>query len=737
MLVEFFDTSSCIMDSILWFETNSTCDSISVRLSTSSSLTLCPELLDISWRYPGWHYIRAIGYYTPELPWCDTVICEYSDCESVYVDSCIVCPPCCSLAIAFMPDTICQGDEVELCAYLEGDSCPFVIDIHLKWTTDDVIIATSPCITVSPDTTTEYCFNGWYIQSIECDTCFYDICVTVWVIAPPNIDLWPEDTTVCVGESLWLPVPCIPYIPFGFDETIDVTIIEAYSYSDTTFSDPDTIAIFDLTDTLYDWCYVRHIARVPGWPAHIVCYDVYTEDCYWHWVECCTIYVCDTPSVVIEPDSLPCPEDGFVEVCAHSLNPGAPIDVAYWSTGATTYWPDNCIDVPVTPITTSCGGINSFEPETVWVEGCHVCDDGIRNISCCDYDTAVIEPYFTFELEFIPSTAHPGDPFIIYPWTDPSLEGHIPEIEWDLQQCLDDSLVGVLRHNAFGDSVTVPFIDSTLTYCSWFTYNSCEYWACNSMVFAETLLTIIKSPCAGDPDGWIEVDSYRRYIDCKYTFPVYGGCADICVSDTDFVISDSVWVFDSWESPLGTPYSYNSCVTYCLASAHDTIYAIYKRQDICLGIDPFNPIYSDISIEIEDSLVSWASVYTDSNINTPKKFNLTNCGDASLNLKIKWISTSNMSIHPCPLIELTNSPRPDYNHISLRKGVSELLTTAPTSYDVIKDYYTNVASAFEPGSVNYLYIGVVSPDAYHPCYPDGSHINYKIKLRLMWSVHLD
>ena len=196
-----------------------------------------------------------------------------------------------------------------------------------------------------------------------------------------------------------------------------------------------------------------------------------------------------------------------------------------------------------------------------------------------------------------------------------------------------------------------------------------------------------------------------------------------------------VYVFDRWETPSGTFYSDTSCTTYCLGSTHDTIYAKYEMQTMCLGISPYNSAYRDTSLVIEFELEPLDSGYTAFNINSPKKFHLSNCGTARLDLQLKWVSTTNMSPYICPPIELTNSSMPGFNEIGLRGGLGSL-TMPPSSYDVIKNYYTELETNFIPGDNSYLYIGVVSPEDYHPCYPPGVSIEYKIKLKLMWGVHL-
>jgi len=687
-------------------------------------------------KYPGWQeYCVTAYHFTPEG---DT--CEYHDCDSIWVE---ICEDCCTLVItkncAGYPssscDTICPGDWVQLCAYLVGDTCPYPSDIDPEWTVDDSVIANTRCTVVRPDTTTEYCFNGWYLNDFG-DTCFYDTCLTIYVFSPPDEDLWPGDTILCVGDSLVLPVPCYPYIPIGWDSTggVEASLITALAYDDSiTEPDPDTVAFFDLTSTPYPWCWVSHVARVPGCYEHIVCYNMFTEECgWWNWVECCTIYVCDTPSVELKIDSIPCGNKGSVEVCVINNNPGAPIDIIVWNEGDTTYWPDTCIYVSVDEIETCCDGVNGFEPETVWVKAGHICDScGPTPDTCWDYDTLVIEPYFDFWITFNPTAIEPGDPFIITPHIDPPLFG----IEVDYYECNLDGL-HYLGTNIYdiGQSITSSSPDSTTIYCASFIYDSCEYWACDSIPVADSFLTIIKQPCAGDPEGWLEADGNRRFRNCEYTFPVHGGCTNICVSDTDFVMP-FVWIFDRWETPLGTFYSDTSYTTYCLTSTHDTIFAIYSEDTMCMDILPLNTDHGDTSLEIEVSIEVNDSGFTADNVNQPRQFIIPNCGSVPLELKIKWLSTTNLSGYGCPSIEVTNNPWPDVNKISLRGGLGTV-AYPPLSYIVIKDYYSNLISGLLPSETAYLYIGVVTPESYDPCWPQDVDIPYRINLKLRWGVYL-
>jgi len=722
---------------------------------------------------PGWHRFCAEGYYTP--PDCYTY-CTYNLCDSVYIHP---CDSCCKLVINIecegdpVCDTVCPGDSVLLCAVLIGDNCPSPDSIDPEWTRDGIRISSFPCAKVAPDSTSTYCFTGWY-ELASGDTCSYDTCVTIWVISAPNEDLWPEDTILCVGDSLVLLVPCYPYIPIGWEDstaTISPSYIAAFAYEDSiTESDPDTIAFLDISSLPPSWCYVSNVARVPGCWEHIVCYDVYTEECGWYkWVECCTIYVCDTPSVQITMDSVVCPDKEMAEICVTNINTSASMDTIVWiSSGGTqiTVWPDTCVSIPLNVITTPCGGINSFQPETVIVKAGHKCIDcGPDEIICWDYDTVVIKPSFEFGLDFRPPAVHPGDPFTIYPWTNPSFAGVFPPVEWDIQQCRNDSLVGVLRHNAFGDSVIVSYTDSTTVYCCWFTYQGCEYWACDTMVFSETLLTIIKAPCAGDPDGWQELDGGRVYDECIHTFPVSGGSANICVSDTDFVMTD-VWMFDYWSlDDIGaSAYSLESCTTYTLVSSHDTIYAQYQEQSMCLSVVPVQSDSSFLTIEgtlllvdtlelgidyIDPLIVSVCDTiitgmdtlilcpgesFTALNINDPKKFEFTNCGTAILSIKVKWNSLDILSPW-CSSIMLTNSAIPGTNELGLRFSYSTS-PGIPTSYSVLKNYYQELLPDLNPGVTNYLYMGVVAPNRLEGCYGPIPSIPLRIQLTIVWGVSL-
>lgn len=722
---------------------------------------------------PGWHRFCAEGYYTP--PDCYTY-CTYNLCDSVYIHP---CDSCCKLVINIecegdpVCDTVCPGDSVLLCAVLIGDNCPSPDSIDPEWTRDGIRISSFPCAKVAPDSTSTYCFTGWY-ELASGDTCSYDTCVTIWVISAPNEDLWPEDTILCVGDSLVLPVPCYPYIPIGWEDstaTISPSYIAAFAYEDSiTESDPDTIAFLDISSLPPSWCYVSHVARVPGCWEHIVCYDVYTEECGWYkWVECCTIYVCDTPSVQINMDSVVCPDKEMAEICVTNINTSASMDTIVWiSSGGTqiTVWPDTCVSIPLNVITTPCGGINSFEPETVIVKAGHKCIDcGPDEIVCWDYDTVVIKPSFEFGLDFRPPAVHPGDPFTIYPWTNPSFAGVFPPVEWDIQQCRNDSLVGVLRHNAFGDSVIVSYTDSTTVYCCWFTYQGCEYWACDTMVFSESLLTIIKAPCAGDPDGWQELDGGRVYDECIHTFPVSGGSANICVSDTDFVMTD-VWMFDYWSlDDIGaSAYSLESCTTYTPVSSHDTIYAQYQEQSMCLSVVPVQSDSSFLTIEgtlllvdtlelgidyidplivsVCDTIITGTDTlilcpgesFTALNINDPKKFEFTNCGTAILSIKVKWNSLDILSPW-CSSIMLTNSAIPGTNELGLRFSYSTS-PGIPTSYSVLKNYYQELLPDLNPGETNYLYMGVVAPKTLEGCYGPIPSIPLRIQLTIVWGVSL-
>jgi len=684
-------------DSLMWqvisfegFTVDTAMDSssISIALIESDSVEICATV-----------FSRCV----------DPLVCDFTVCTT------LVCPGenCCDLEIDGYEEVICSGEPFDICACFTGDSCPNIDTIGVEWSWQDILVSDQACVEIYPESTGYLDLHLAYLPEYG-DSCIYNESVYLEVIPQPD-DLWPEDTVLCYGSNLILPLPFAHY--GDFDEFYPDSIIAIKEYYGT--SETDTLGKFELGD----YCNVTIPIADEGWPAFRVLYDIYLGDCVWSAKETCDIYVCDIPHVAIVYDSMICPSENIVEICVDGSYPSIS-----WSNGAS----DSCTSINLEPIQTACGGVNSFYPETVWVEVCNDCD----GIVCCSSDTAVIKPYYSFWIELDPPGIHPGDSVNVIPHIDPppatALDSFI-----DYYFCVNDSLIdwGTVRYPS-GIDGEVPTYDMTKI-CAVFDFahigGRCPLMACDSIFPAETLLTVVKQPCSGNEFGYIQVDSNIRFGICEYNFPVFEDSVEICVSDSEFTASN-VYIFSHWENPSGDTLSGESCFKYEISSFNDTLLAIYDVLTMCDDIvDALDEeIYIEIELEAEDS------VFSLENTMEPTYIQLDNCGTAPLDIQVRWLDSENISDLICPDIELTNSALPGFNQLAVRGRITEI--GVPTDYDIITSEFSRIYSSgfdYLPGSEDArLYIGIVSPEAYHPCYPSSVPFEYMLKLQLLWTVYL-
>lgn len=626
---------------------------------------------------------------------------------------------CCTLQINAVDDTICYGETANLCALLLGEDCPGIDTLVSEWTADGNVVGTEFCVAHVPESTTTYCYNSSYENEFG-ETCVLSGCKTIHVVPPPP-DIWPEIEYVPMGTALELPIPCGE---FGGGYVPDSVIV----LEPIIGAPAETVGVYSPGD----WCVLRQTFDEPT--TMVFCYDFFVEECAWYSVECCTVKSCDLPEAELTTPNGACPSEGEVTVCVHNLNTEIDIDDILWSNGATT----TCTEYPIEPEEAACGGYNSFASETIYAEICHECDGDYA----CIVESLVIEPQYKFWIDILPPGVVTGDsidtePHLVPPPATPADS----LIDWFI--CDDDSLIyrGTARYPD-GIHGATSLYEKTI-YCAEFDYDygdsRCAIVACDSVFVQDSLLTVIKSPCATepgagpDPDGWMEVDGYRRYATCKFTFPVSGDCMTICASDTDFVMP-TAYVFDHWETSAGI-YSYESCTTYCPTSPFDTVYAVYDSLDMCVYFGSGTGI---IDLQIEELLEVDDSVFSMDNIIEPRAFTLENCGECSLDIALKWISAENISDYDCPPVEISNSALLDYNEIGIRGRMTS--DSLPDDFAIIRNSYTSVIdpddTPFAPGDALNLFIGVASPPDYHPCYPDDAEFQYRIALKLRWGVYL-
>jgi hypothetical protein len=689
--------SDCTWDSVSW-----TAESF---FGGSIDTTLWGETIDLTIHGTDSVEICAVvGAQCTGLEYCYTRICTTLNCVNEF---------CCTLQITIDYDSLCAGETAYLCAILQGDDCPATDSLHGEWTANGLIIGSSACISHIPDSTTSYCYNVNYENSLG-EICILSHCATVYVVPQPP-DVWPEIVYVPLGEALELTIPCRE---FGDGFIPDSIVVLEYPIG----------APSEEVRTFYpgDWCVFRRTLSEPT--TTVFCYDFFANGCEWYSLECCTVYTCLYPSVELTTPLGICPENGTVRVCVHNTTPEISIDVITWSNGATTV----CTNYPITPIATPCGGINSFVPKTVFANICNNC----FGVMSCVTETLVITPVYSFSMNILPPGVTPGDSVNTRPRLDPPPSTSADSlIDWFI--CSGDSMIyhGSTRYPD-GIRGATSLYDKTV-YCAQFTYgygdSICTITACDSVFVQDTLLTIIKTPCAFDPDGWIEADSYRRYATCNFTFPVDGHCIIICASDTDFVMPNA-YVFDHWATNAGI-YSYASCTTFCPASAHDTLYAVYEIAEICLHF-AMNP--GEIAIDIEEVLVADDSAFSRDNIVQNRGFLLQNCGGTPLDLALRWVGAENISDYDCPPVLISNSNTLEINTISVRARLTD--ETFPRDYVVVRDDFTSVLhpleTPFVPGDNMTLFVGIASPPAYHPCYPPEAEFEYRIALKLRWGVYL-
>jgi len=531
--------------------------------------------------------------------------------------------------------------------------------------------------------------------------------------SPDSFFVWPQDSSLCVGDTMVLIVPCGSY---GQDNLFNID-----STKIGIFADDDTIS-----EEFYetgDWCWSYRVMNRPGlWSVER---EIFALDSIWR--DTLKILVCDNPSISLNVDSIICPEIGSAEVCIENEDPLVSLDLINWSDGSHGM----CTDVPLTLIETPCGGVNSFLPETIWVEVGHLCTDGELISTCYDYDTLIIEPYFDFWLDIAPSGVHPGELIDLIPRTRPDIPTDWPV--W-IAPCIDGdtSSLRLIRYQT--DTLTITAIDSNRTYCAWFDYYGCQYWACDSVTVADTLLTIIKTSCLESEEGYIQVEGARSYGHCQHTFPIYNSCVEICVSDTDSVGYD-IAVFDHWERSDGVVVGYNSCTMYCFSSLLDTVYAVYQLRTMDLAISGDT---SAIAIEIDEYLSALDSVFSRNNPSLDRKFFLTNTGTADLDIQVKWNGITNLSEYICPQIKLTNLSIPEPDKVGLRGSISS--SSTPSSYFTLANYYKSIYDLppyhLNSGNTKYLYLGVVSPSGYNVCYPSDTPLKFKISLSIRWNIYL-
>jgi len=671
------------------FDTTIFGEALDIALSGSDSVEICA--VPLNGCIPGMSCtFRA----------CTTLTCGNADC--------------CTLMINALTDTICMGDEAYLCAYFVGADCPDIDSLPGQWTLDGVAVGNDFCLTHSPDSTTEYCYHATYTNSLGA-ICAFNECASVAVVPQPEGNLWPSDTIISLGSTIELPIPCGEFGGGFMPDSIVALSFEGGHLA-------DTVGVYSPGD----WC-VLHRTMTEAGAEVVFCYDFYIAGCEWLSLECCTVSVCDTPSAEITTPIGICAEEGVATVCIHNLNTAVHIDRITWSTGATT----TCTDIPIDVIETSCGGANSFEPETVWAEICHECDG---NYSCI-VETLVVEPTHTFWIDLLPPGVTQGDSIDTEPHIVPPPASSADSlIDWFI---CDDTLIyrGTSRYPD-GIHGATSLYEKTI-YCAQFEFDydgeRCVLTACDSVFVQDSLLTLIKSPCAtDDPGGFLDADGYRRYGECEFTFPIDGDCITICASDTDFAMP-TAYMFDHWETSTGI-YSYASCTTYCPTGAFDTLIAVYDTASISLAIAPDS---EGIAITIEEVLQPEDSVFTENNLIEPRRFMLTNTGGVALDMQIRWVSATNQSGYDCPAITLTNDPIPGVNTIGLRGAMTADDSTS-TAFEIIRNTFARLSTpgTIPTGNARNLFIGVVSPPGYHRCYPGEVDIEYRITLRLRWGVAL-
>ncbi len=705
---EHFADSGCAeIDSVVWeitsfrelpFDTTHIPGGIEIGLSGSDSVEIC---------------VMALTGCVPPSS------CIFEACTAL---TCIG-EDCCELEVISIPDSVCFGESAALCAYFIADSCPDIDTLTCEWTMDGSPVGTGSCVTVFPDTASVYCVDVSYTSAFG-ELCIYHSCATAHVIPPPPGDIWPGTAALGLGDTLVLPVPCGAY---G----------DGYLIPDSIVVLTGTTALVETSGVFApgDWCVLRYPANFASPPNRVFCYDMYLGDCAWLQIECCTLTVCDTPHAEIALPEGVCPELGYVDVCVLNREPSISIDRITWSNGATSI----CTEIPLEPVGTPCGGVNGFAPETVSVEICHECGGAFA----CITDTYIIYPEYSFWIDILPSGVTQGDSVDTEPHILPAPSTDIDSfLNWYI--CQGDTMLIYRGESRYPDGIhgATSLFEKTV-FCAKFDYDfgggRCELTACDSVFVRDTLITIIKTPCGvdsngfGDPDGYIEVDDYRRYGECSFTFPVDSGCVTICASDTDFVMP-RVFIFDHWESG-GAIYSHASCTTYCPSGAFDTIFAVYDTATICMGLSPAG---EEIEIEIEQILLDNDSVFSHFNIGEPRGFSLDNCGSCSLSVQARWVSSANESGFDCPAIQLTNHAIPGFNRLGLRGIITP--DSLPSDFAVLKDYFIDIHDPAHgplgPGENQFLYIGVVSPEDFHRCYPDGTDIAYRITLRLRWGIYL-
>ncbi len=689
--------SDCPWDSIAWtvesffgqpIDTTVWSESLDLTIHGTDSIELC----------------AVVSSGCAESEFCSFTICTTLTCINEF---------CCTLQIEAVYDTLCSGETAYLCAILLGEDCPGIDTLSGEWTANGVIIGSEFCVEHTPDSTTTYCYTSSYENDFG-ETCVLSKCATVYVVPQPP-DIWPEIVYVPMGEALELPIPCRE---FGGGYIPDSIIVLEYRVG----APAETSGVFSPGD----WCVLRATFTEPI--STMFCYDFFANGCEWLSFECCSVVTCDVPEAELTTPSGICPSAGEVTVCVHNLDTEIDIDEILWSNGANTI----CTDIEVEPVMTTSGEFNSFAPETVFARICHECAGAMS----CVTETLIIEPAYDFSIDILPAGVTPGDSINTRPHIDPPPPTAVDSfIDWFIFD--DDSMLpyGTTRYPD-GIRGATSLYEKTV-FCARFDYmfgdDKCVITACDSVYVQDTLLTIIKSPCAFDPEGWIEADGYRRYSACNFTFPADGECMTICASDTDFVMPNA-YIFDHWATGAGI-YSYASCTTYCPTSAHDTIYAVYTIAEMCLDF-PMSP--GEISVDIEEILVADDSVFSRENIVQQKGFSLQNCGGTPLEVALRWVSAENISDYDCPPVQISNSEILDKNSIGVRARLTD--ETFPRDYALIRDVFTSVIDSvetpFAPGSDMTLFVGIAAPSGYHPCYPPEAEFEYRIALKLRWGVYL-
>ncbi len=645
----------------------------------------------------------------------DSYYCSFSICTTLTCFNEL----CCTLEIETVDDTICYGETAYLCAILLGDDCPDIDTLPSEWTVDGNIVGTDFCVEDTPESTTTYCYNSSYENEFG-DICVLSDCRTIHVVPQPP-DIWPDVEYVPLGEALELPIPCGE---FGDGYIPDSIVV----LEEIIGAPAETVGVYSPGD----WCVLRETYTEPV--ATVLCYDFFAEGCEWLSLECCSVITCDLPEAELTMPNGACPSDGEVTVCVHNLNTEISIDDILWSNGTETI----CTDIDVEPIMTTSGEFNSFAPETVSARICHECGGTMS----CITETLIVEPTYNFFIDILPPGVTPGDSINTRPHIDPPPPTTVDSfIDWFI---FDGDSMLPYGSTRYPDGIrgATSLYEKTI-YCAKFDYDygdsRCAIVACDSVFVQDSLLTVIKSPCATepgagpDPDGWMEVDGYRRYATCEFTFPVDRDCMTICASDTDFVMP-TAYVFDHWETSAGI-YSYASCTTYCPTSPYDTVYAVYDTLDMCVY---FGSGTGEMDISIEEILVADDSVFSMDNLIEPRSFVLQNCGECSLDIALKWVDAENISDYDCPPVEISNSAILDYNEIGIRGRMTP--DSLPEDFAIIRSDYTSVIEPaeipFAPGDEMHLFIGIASPPDYHPCYPGDSEFQYRIALKLRWGIYL-